>query len=65
MKVVQEIEEGQHVVTPAEEPLHSVCPIANDPERFYLRAVARGTDLRVLGSFPCGYIERAGGNRDN
>jgi hypothetical protein len=42
MKVVQEIEEGQHVVTAAEEPLYSVCPIANDPDRFYLRAIHAG-----------------------
>jgi hypothetical protein len=42
MKVVQEIEEGQHIVTPAEAPLYSVCPIANDPNRFYLRAIHAG-----------------------
>jgi hypothetical protein len=42
MKVVQEIEEGQHLVTAAEEPLYSVCPIANDPNQFYLRAIRAG-----------------------
>jgi hypothetical protein len=42
MKVVQEIEEGQHIVTPAEDPLYSVCPIDNDANHFYLRAVHAG-----------------------
>ena len=42
MKAVQEIEEGQHVVTAAEEPLYSVCPTANDPDRLYLRAIYAG-----------------------
>jgi len=42
MKVVQEIEEGQHTVTAAEDPLYSVCPTANDPNRFYLRSIHAG-----------------------
>ncbi|MCU1339157.1 MAG: hypothetical protein JWO19_4738 [Bryobacterales bacterium] len=42
MKVVQEIEEGQHIVTAAEEPLYSVCPLAADPNRFYLRLLHAG-----------------------
>jgi hypothetical protein len=42
MRVVQEIEEGQHIVTAAEDPLYSVCPTANDPDRFYLRSIHAG-----------------------
>jgi hypothetical protein len=42
MKVVQELEEGQHIVAPAEAPLYSLCPIDNDANRFYLRAIHAG-----------------------
>jgi hypothetical protein len=42
MMVVQEIEEGQHIVTPAEDPLYSVCPIDNDVNHFYLRLIHAG-----------------------
>ncbi len=42
MKVVQEIEEGQHTVTKDEEPIYSLCPLDNDPNRFYLRLAHAG-----------------------
>lgn len=42
MKVVQELEEGQHIVTREEDPLYSVCPVQNDANHFYLRAVHAG-----------------------
>jgi len=42
MQVVQEIEEGQHTVTPTEEPLYSVCPFEQDPNHFYLRSIHAG-----------------------
>jgi len=45
MKVVQELEEGQHIVTPEEDPLYSVCPVPNDSNRFYLRAVHAGEHI--------------------
>ena len=42
MKVVQEIEEGQHIVTSAEEPMYSVCPFEQDRAHFYLRLIHAG-----------------------
>jgi len=42
LKVVQELEEGQHIATPAEEPLYSVCPFEQDPNHFYLRSIHAG-----------------------
>jgi len=59
MGVVQELEEGQHVVTAAEEPLYSVCPFEQDPNHFYLRLIHGGqqtcafsleTSIRVSGT---------------
>jgi len=42
MKVIQEIEDGEHTVTPTEEPLYSVCPFEQDPDHFYLRSIHAG-----------------------
>jgi hypothetical protein len=42
MGVVQKLEEGQYVVTAAEDPLYSVCPFEQDPSHFYLRAIHAG-----------------------
>jgi len=42
MKVIQEIEEGQHIVTSQEEPLYSVCPFEQDRDHFYLRLIHAG-----------------------
>lgn len=42
MKVIQEIEEGQHIVTSAEEPLYSVCPFEQNRDHFYLRLIHAG-----------------------
>jgi len=42
MRVVQELEEGQHLVTAAEEPLYSVCPFEQDPNHIYLRSIHAG-----------------------
>ena len=45
MKVVQEIEEGQHIVTSAEDPVYSVCPFEQDREHFYLRLIHAGEQM--------------------
>jgi hypothetical protein len=42
MTVVQEIEEGRHIVTPAEAPLYSVCACAKGGNRFCLRVLHAG-----------------------
>jgi hypothetical protein len=42
LKVTQEIEEGQHIVTAAEDPLYSVCPFEQNREHFYLRLIHAG-----------------------
>jgi len=71
MTVVQELEEGQHVVTAAEEPLYSVCPFEQDPEHFYLRAIhageqtcafSRAISVRIGGAAVQEFFARAGAN---
>ena len=42
MTTVQEIEEGQHLVTPSEDPLYSVCATQDEPNRFYMRRLHAG-----------------------
>jgi hypothetical protein len=42
MTVVQEIEEGQHIVTQSEDPLYSVCGTEGEPGRFYIRQIHAG-----------------------
>jgi hypothetical protein len=42
MAVVQEIEDGRHVVTPEEAPLYSLCLCDNAAHRFCLRALQAG-----------------------
>jgi len=71
MTVVQELEEGQHVVTAAEEPLYSVCPFAQESEHFYLRAIhageqtcafSRTISVRIGSTTLRDLFARAGGN---
>ena len=71
MKVVQEIEEGQHVVTKDEEPIYSLCAVENDPNRFYLRLIRAGEQtcafsrefsVRVWSSAPLSAVAGARGN---
>ena len=59
MGVVQELEEGQHIATAAEEPLYSVCPFEQDPNHVYLRSIhageqtcafSRETSIRLTGA---------------
>jgi len=42
MKLVGEMESGQHIVTPAEAPLYSVCPSTNPSQQFILRKLGAG-----------------------
>jgi hypothetical protein len=42
MKLVGEMESGQHIVTPAEAPLYSVCPSTNPSQQFVLRKLEAG-----------------------
>ena len=56
MKLVGEMESGQHIVTPAEAPLYSVCPSTNPSQRFILRKLEAGdktclTRLQVSPQF--------------
>jgi hypothetical protein len=42
MKLVNEMETGKHIVTPAEAPLYSVCPSTNPSQQFILRKLEAG-----------------------
>ncbi len=42
MKLVDEMQSGQHIVTPAEAPLYSVCPSTNPSQQFMLRKLEAG-----------------------
>lgn len=42
MKLVGELESGQHIVTPAEAPLYSICPSTNPSQQFMLRKIEAG-----------------------
>jgi hypothetical protein len=42
IEVVDEIQNGRHIVTPAEAPLYCICPCEDKKARFCLRALAAG-----------------------
>src|SRR5579863_4327364 len=42
MKLVHEMESGQHLVTPGEAPLYSICPSTNPSQQFVLRKLSAG-----------------------
>lgn len=42
MKLVRELELGEHIVTPAEAPLYSICPSTNPSQQLALRKLAAG-----------------------
>jgi hypothetical protein len=42
MKLVRELELGEHIVTPAEAPLYTICPSGIPPQQFVLRKLNAG-----------------------
>ena len=68
-KAVQDIEEGQHIVTAAEEPLYSICPDRERPRPAVSpRDLRRSKDLRVFTGHFAASLDRfkrySGGNRN-